>query len=94
MINIKKELAKVEHKARVINAIKRAYNIICSFTCQHKECFCEYIDVQLGKCTNSILSEILGEEVKDNPQKMRIKIVRCARCHRELSREYLPVSEQ
>ena len=38
--------------------------------------------------------DYLGEEVKDNPQKMRIKIVRCARCHRELSREYLPVSEQ
>lgn len=92
-MNIKQELKKLERKKQTEITIKKAFNIIKSLLCQHKECITEVVDVRLGNCTTSLLEEILGEESL-KPQQMKMRIIRCANCGRELYREYFDVESQ
>ena len=87
-MNIAKEISRLERKQQVQNTIKKAFNIIKSLLCQHKECYSEIINVELGNCTNSLLEEILGKEESRKTHKMKLRIVRCVNCGREIYREY------
>ena len=88
-MNIAKEISKLERKQQVQNTVKKAFNIIKSLLCQHKECSSEVIHVELGNCTSSLLEEIVGEEEAQKSHKLKMRIVRCINCGRELYREYL-----
>jgi len=88
-MNIAKEIAKLERKQQLQNTIKKAYNIIKSLLCQHKECYSEIVNVELGNCSSSILEEILGKEESIKKHKMKIRIIRCANCGREIERTYI-----
>lgn len=92
-MNIKKELQRLERKKQTETTIKKAFSIIKNLLCQHKECYTEVVEVQLGDCTNSLLEELIGEESK-KPQQMKMRIVRCANCNRELYREYFDVESK
>ena len=92
-MNIAKEISRLERKQQLQNTIKKAYNIIRSLLCQHKECYSETINVELGNCTSSLLEEILGKEESNKSHKMKLRIVRCANCNRELYREYMEDEE-
>ena len=92
-MNIKKEIQKLERKKQTENTIRKAFSIIKNLLCQHKECITEVIDVQLGNCTTSLLEEVLGEE-SQKLQQMKMRIIRCANCGRELYREYFDVDNQ
>ena len=87
-MNIAKEISKLEKKQQIQNTIRKVYNIVKSLLCQHKECFSEIINVELGNCTSSLLEEILGKEESQKVHKMKLRIIRCANCNREIYREY------
>ena len=84
-----KSICLMQSKQQLQNTIKKAYNIIKSLLCQHRECYSEIINVELGNCPSSILEEILGKEEAIKKHKMRIKIVRCINCGREIERTYI-----
>lgn len=88
-MNIAKEIARLERKQQLQNTVKKAYNIIKSLLCQHKECYSEIVNVELGNCTSSLLEEILGKEEALRSHKLKIRIVRCVNCNREIYREYI-----
>ena len=88
-MNIAKEISRLERKQQLQNTVKKAFSIIKSLLCQHKECYSEVINVELGNCTSSLLEEILGTEESLKTHRMKLRIVRCANCGREIFREYL-----
>ena len=89
-MNIKREINKLERKKQLETTVKKAFQIIKNLLCQHKECVSEIVDIQLGNCTNSLLEEIIGEDSK-KLQQMRMRVIRCANCGRELYRTYFDV---
>ena len=88
-MNIAKEISRLERKQQLQNTIKKAYSIIKNLLCQHKECYSEIINVELGNCTSSLLEEILGKEEAIKKHCLKVRIVRCTNCGREIYREYL-----
>lgn len=92
-MNIAKEISRLERKQQLQNTVKKAFSIIKSLLCQHKECSSEIINVELGNCTSSLLEEILGKEEAQKSHKLRMRIVRCINCGREIYREYLVEDE-
>ena len=92
-MNIKRELNRLERKEQFKASIGRAFNLIKNLLCQHKECYSEIISVELGNCSSSILEELIGKESSLDSHKMKIKIIRCANCGRELYRSYLDDKE-
>lgn len=88
-MNIAKEISRLERKRDFQNTIKKAYNIIKSLLCQHKECYSEIINIELGNCSSSLLEEIVGKEEASKLHKMKLRVTRCSNCNRELFREYI-----
>ena len=88
-MNIAKEISRLERKQQVKNTVKKAYHIIKSLLCQHKVCNSEMINVELGNCTSSLLEEIFGDEEAKKTHKLKMRIVRCVNCGREIYRAYL-----
>ena len=93
-MNIAKEIARLERKQQLHNTVKKAFNIVRNLLCQHKDCYSEVINVELGNCTSSLLEELLGKEEAIKKHCLKIRIVRCANCHREIYREYLAESNE
>lgn len=88
-MNIAKEISRLERKQQLQITVKKAYNIIKSLLCQHKECYTEIVNVELGNCTSSLLEEILGKEEAKKPHRLKLRIIRCSNCNREIYREYI-----
>ena len=88
-MNIAKEISRLERKQQLQNTVKKAYSIIKNLLCQHKECYTEIVNVELGNCTSSLLEEIFGKEEAKKSHRLKLRIIRCSNCNREIYREYI-----
>lgn len=92
-MNIKKELAKAQNRKDLQNRFKRAFSVLRSFMCQHKNLASEVIRCSLGNCDNSIIEELLGEKESKKLHQVFIRRTYCVDCGREIYREFIDEQE-
>ena len=93
-MNFAKEIAKIEKKNSIKNAIRRFVFLIKTYLCTHKEVCEETLLLDLGNSESSLLEEIYGKEEATKSHQMAVRRVRCLSCGRVIYQEIVSNSVQ